>query len=393
MMREKTSTRAKKIAVYVLCVILLGIGTIGCSFGPRVLKGNRLDYNVSIQRSNNEELLVNLIRAKYFEHPFFLQVGSVSASFEYSATAGLGATIYEKGGASASSSISPNLGAHFSENPTITYSPVQGEQNARRLLAEISLEQLVLLARAGCRMDIIMRMMVKEFGNLNASPLQKLKTPDIETSYDRFLGLAKILTELQEQGNLEFVNIERDKQELKFVTFQMHNLNKKELERVEELLGIKLETLIDPRGHFIVLIKLVPVMSYVNGPRKEGIYNIIPVKLRNFIEVLYHLAGGVEVTDEDLKKGIAKTYRASTGEIRDIRDFFKDLLNIRRGLVSPAEYPKDAYAAVFYRGSWYFIADEDLMSKEVFSIVTALYDLQSMGVQALQPLLTIPVSR
>jgi hypothetical protein len=42
---------------------------------------------------------------------------------------------------------------------------------------------------------------------------------------------------------------------------------------------------------------------------------------------------------------------------------------------------------------WYFIADNDLMSKEVLSIVAALYDLQSKEVQRLQPVLTLPVGR
>jgi hypothetical protein len=42
---------------------------------------------------------------------------------------------------------------------------------------------------------------------------------------------------------------------------------------------------------------------------------------------------------------------------------------------------------------WHFIADNDLRSKEVLSMVAALYDLQSREVQGLQPVLTLPVSR
>jgi hypothetical protein len=74
--------------------ILLAVLLTGCSLGPKALQGNRLDYNVSVQRSNNEELLLNLVRARYAEPLFFLQVGSISSSLSYSASVGASATFY-----------------------------------------------------------------------------------------------------------------------------------------------------------------------------------------------------------------------------------------------------------------------------------------------------------
>ena len=64
-------------------LLLLCLLVAGCSLGPRQLKGNRLGYNTSIQKSDNEELLLNLVRLRYMEVPCFMQVSSVTASFEY----------------------------------------------------------------------------------------------------------------------------------------------------------------------------------------------------------------------------------------------------------------------------------------------------------------------
>lgn len=74
----------------------------------------------------------------------------------------------------------------------------------------------------------------------------------------------------------------------------------------------------------------------------------------------------------------------------DLRPLTRDLLDVR----SASRLPADAYAAISYRGRWFFILDNDLGSKEVLSIVAALYDLQSKEVQRQdQPVLTLPISR
>ena len=61
-------------------LLLLCLLVTGCSLGPRQLKGNRLGYNTSIQKSDNQELLLNLVRLRYMEVPNFMQVSSVTAS-------------------------------------------------------------------------------------------------------------------------------------------------------------------------------------------------------------------------------------------------------------------------------------------------------------------------
>jgi hypothetical protein len=104
-----------------LCLIL-----VGCTIGPRQLKGNRLSYNVSIQKSNNEELLLNLVRLRYMEIPSFMQVSSVASSFEYSLA------LQAEGGWARGDGyvdfprrfLNPLLKGSYSESPTISFTPL-----------------------------------------------------------------------------------------------------------------------------------------------------------------------------------------------------------------------------------------------------------------------------
>ena len=51
------------------------------------------------------------------------------------------------------------------------------------------------------------------------------------------------------------------------------------------------------------------------------------------------------------------------------------------------------WAAVPYRGWWFYIADDDQTSKTTFSLLNLLFSLQSSSGEGKSPLLTIPVGR
>ena len=110
-------------------LLLLCLLAAGCSLGPRQLKGNRLGYNTSIQKSDNQELLLNLVRLRYMEVPNFMQVSSVTASFEYSM--GLEAQAqWSKGDFYTQFPrrfLNPLARGSYTESPTISYSPLAGK--------------------------------------------------------------------------------------------------------------------------------------------------------------------------------------------------------------------------------------------------------------------------
>ena len=60
--------------------LLLGLS--GCWFGPKALEKTHSQYNETIRRVYEEQLLQNLVRLRYEEMPFRLNVQSIAAQYE-----------------------------------------------------------------------------------------------------------------------------------------------------------------------------------------------------------------------------------------------------------------------------------------------------------------------
>ena len=117
-----------------LLVTVLVVATVGCaSVGPRTVPRDQFDYNAAIARSAQEQLLLNLVRLRYSETPVFLKVSSVISQYTRvaGANAGVGANTALTGDNTAT------LGGSFawSDRPTITYSPIAGQEFSQNLLA------------------------------------------------------------------------------------------------------------------------------------------------------------------------------------------------------------------------------------------------------------------
>jgi len=52
--------------------------------------------------------------------------------------------------------------------------------------------------------------------------------------------------------------------------------------------------------------------------------------------------------------------------------------------------PKE-FAAVMYKGNWFYVADDDYPSKDVLSGVIGIFTMMPVGKPATAPVLTLPV--
>lgn len=382
-MRITMSTRARGVVYPALFMLMVCFSLSGCSLGPKALKGNRLDYNVSIQKSNNEELLINLVRAKYYESLFFLQVGSISSSFSYTVNAALAGTIYSKGSDVFANFVSPSLGAGYGEKPTITYTPIQGEEALKQLMEEINLDRFLLLTRVGWSIDSLMWTVVQQIGELyNFDPGMTKGVADL---YGKFLDLAEIFRRMQSRGDIEFVGVDKEGKG----TMQLRYAGPEEAGEVENLLGIKPERINAPDGKIISSIKLTPVRDLTIGLRETGRRNAVSIKFKSCFGMLYDLARNVEVSEEDVKMGLTQDFEHLGENMMNRKGLHQGLVNVR----SSSARPSDAYVSVFYRGRWYYIADDDARSKAYFVLVGMIFSLQAGELHTAKPLLTLPVNR
>jgi len=356
-----------------LAILAASLLSVACaSVGPRALKGNRTDYNQSINASNNEEMLLNIVRIHHLDAPFFLNVSSVSSSFNLGVSAGFdvkfnAGPIEGYRGQYPYSAATPSVGAQYSESPTVVYVPLSGERFATQLLTEISLERLLFLARAGWNMELLLRVLAKRIGPC-ANPSGAMdSTLDQDPERTRaFERLAALLGRMQARGDLE-LHARPDAQG-QAAAMQLRFAAREELQELEGLLGLRL-----PGGYPTALLRLSQTNDLQADHACDGATCRVFVRLRNFIGILDALSQGVE----------------APGEPSGARGAPPVPFRIRAG----AQAPADAFVAARYEGRWYSIARQDQASRKVLSFLEQLFALEGGELPKTTPLLTLPVNR
>lgn len=409
------------IKYWALCV-LLAFSLLGCSLGPYALRTERALYNVTMQASSNEQLLLNLVRLKYREPTFFLEVGSISANFNYSIAADV-TRIFPEG---TGKSFHASGGGRYAENPTITYTPLQGEQFAKRLMAEMDVKTFLLLLRAGWNPARLMRATVERIGHLRNDPSAQNRPDDAESTYHQFLRLTEMLARLKNKGVVRFalqpskgvkIGATPLKETLKPADIIAADKDQYELVQTKDgivevyragrpALLIEAEPSEQDKAEVVECLRLLKcpthketaepqiIIFHVNwGGAQPPEHIEVPLLLRSFLDVLYYFAQGIEVPKSHIEKGIVKTRWHVTTDGKSVewnvwRNATKDMLDIR----SCPFPPRHALVATKYRDHWFYIDDTDIHSKDTFALLCLIFALQAGEVPTPLPLLTIPIT-
>ena len=113
----------------------------------------------------------------------------------------------------------------------------------------------------------------------------------------------------------------------------------------------------------------------------------IPVVTRSVMSTMFFLSVGVEPPPRDERAGRVTVTRYPNGDRFDWTDVTGDLLRIH----SSDSRPEKAYTGLSYRGSWFYIDDNDLESKSTFTLLEQLLALQAGQLTLTGPVLTLPV--
>ena len=114
------------------------------------------------QFKNVSFVLLNIVRLRHSDQPYFLQVSSISATSEANFTLG---GSEEKGALG---------GIGYLERPNIIYIPLAGKQLVTQLLTPVDLSTLRLLRGAGWEFDDILRVFVTRFESWRAHHPHKI---------------------------------------------------------------------------------------------------------------------------------------------------------------------------------------------------------------------------
>ena len=339
----------------------------GCvSLGPTLLVGERLDYNLAVQRTNDEQLLLNLVRLRYRDTPHFLEVSSVSTQFNIAADAGLKLPFRPN-----SDPVDLNGGIAYSERPTISYAPLQGEEFIERVLSPTAPEKIQLLYRSGWAIDRVLRLCVQRLNGLKNASSASGPTPTGKPDFEEFQQVTALLRVLQLRDAITLSYEQRDNKSQLLLRLGPQPKVTAEIAELRRRLGL------EPGEHEYVL---------VGGPAAIG-GSYIAMETRSLLGTLFFLSVGVEIPTADVEAGRVTLTQTDTGAPFDWSEVVGDLFRVQ----TSESRPSNASVAIRYRDHWFYIDDSDLASKSTFALLTQLFSLQAGGAESVAPVLTLPV--
>ncbi len=355
---------------------------LGCqsTFGPGALERTHSAYNKSISETLSEQMLINLVRLRYREQPSFLEIGSVTVSPRISTSANLDATINT---GSVGDFIQPGVGVEYSQSPTISYTPLRGEDFLKSVLSSISLEAILVMTQSGWSIERVFGITVERMNGLYNAPSASGPTPDIEPKrHENFARALEIFRHLQREGVMEIgPNIEMDKD---------GHTDKKQAELVMQFLPSKIDQVKSEGEELESLLGMTAIdhKVIISSDFLNKSPNVLGLRVRSIMSVLFYLSQNIKVPDEHKKAGLVTVTKTISGDEFD----WNDTPAGKHFVVhSSKQRPENAYISVPHQGYWFYIANNDLETKSSFLLLQQLFSLQAGQSEAKGPTLTLPV--
>ncbi len=181
-----------------LLALLVTLSLAGC-LSPPALNRAVLAYDEAIHDALSKQLLINIARAHHHEPIHFTGVTNVAATFDFRVNAGATPALTGDHGRT----LVPLFGGSVAENPTISITPIEGEEFTKRLLTPFQESKLTLLLRQGVDIDLLLRLMAKEVRlDTDGEEVAYRNDPSDKDGYDMFRKVVLHLSAIQDANRL-----------------------------------------------------------------------------------------------------------------------------------------------------------------------------------------------
>lgn len=365
----KTLQKYKHVTVMLMGLLSMFLG--GCaSMGPGTIGHDRINYDQAITQSWQRQLLLNLVKLRYGDTPFFLDVASITNSYGLETQVSLGANWWSNViGAGASNSQSLVGSSRYTDKPTITYSPLLGQRFTRSLMTPIPPGIVLSLMQSGWPADIVLRVMVSSVSGVQNRFGAGVRAQGADPEFYR---LGSALRRIQASGAIGMRLDKLKDQEWAVMTLARGKAAvavEEDQRVVREILGLH------PGVEEYRVV-------FGSATRND---NEIAMITRSMLEVLFDLAASIEVPQAHVQDGRTSATRVfETDGPGDYRPMIR--------ILSRAERPADAFAAVPYRDHWFWVEDRDYRSKQLLSFLLILLSLTDVDPGKGSPIITIPAN-
>jgi len=352
--------------ISLILVGLLSLALTACrSFGPRTVPQDRFNYSAALGESWKSMMLLNIVKTRYLDLPIFLDVGQVISAYTFEASGSIGGNL-NNGNSPASAGNALALGgvARYSQQPTITYTPLTGDKFLEGFLAPVEPARVFSLVQSGYAADFILQLGLESLNGLRNEPVTLGSRQKADPGFFRVL---KLLRQVQDAGAVG-LRVERatNGAPATVMFFRSQEISPEtlaDIAEIRELLGLA------PGQSSFRL-----VFSPLRGSPAE-----LSVTTRSLWQMLAGLSLGVDVPARHRELKLAPPMPESISP---------EMLLLR--VHSGPDKPSAAYVAVPYEGEWFWIASDDWKSKRTFSSILFLFTLANTGAPQNVPTLTIP---
>jgi hypothetical protein len=349
-------------------LVLVLLSHCGCHhYGPHSIAADRLPYNEAIASSWKEQTLLNIVKLRYMDMPFFVDVPQITSGYTLQAAAAANPGIFPPVNPAASFAqqlgLVLNLQGAYQDRPTISYVPQTGSQFIRNLTQPINPGSVLFLLQSGYPADVVFDLTVD---SVNGVRNRSVSGGQLRPADPEFTRIVQSLRKAQISGHVG-IRVERDKDRTDSVAFFFHD---KDIDPAlaQELAEVRKALRIDPAGHDF----RVTFGATAANP------NEIAILSRSVIRILSELSTFVEVPVEHLVTGSAPPIGAQEP---DPRAPFR--------VLSSPEKPHDPFVAVCYEGQWFWIEKSDFYSKRTLGYILVLLALADTGAKEGLPVITI----
>lgn len=358
----------------------LACTTLSCaSIGAPTLRAQHPQFGQAIITSLNEQFLLNLVRLRYRDNPYFLEIANVTSQETVAGNASVGTDIGFGGPDFAGKNLAKaGIGGSYSRTPTVVFAPLQGEAFVRKMLTPITLPALLVLTQSGWSVGRVFDLVLDRLDDYANAHSATGPTPLLAPSFEKFHDVVITLRALQKLGVLQ-LGLE--------VVKGGHHQGEQRL-----LVAVRLPEGASPPAELIQLreqLRMNPDESEVGFVDDQVRVDCEErsLRLRSMLGMMFYLSHGIEVPTAHREAGFVTQTKDAHGAAFDWLKLTGHLFQVK----SSEREPSDAYVKVFYRGHWFFVPDSDLETKSTFMLLTQLFSLQAGSVQVAAPTLTLPV--
>jgi hypothetical protein len=182
-------------------LLVASAGASGC-IGPSAVRYTRLRYNDVVRATNDEQLLINIVRLRYGDSPIFIDLPNITSQFEMS-----GRGNYLGGyGNQTPGRASLGFGELFiRDTPTLSYHPREGREIAKALLTPLA-SDLFIVVNAGANLEQLLLLTINDSNDVPNAPGATTLLPIVPEDNSLYLRGIRIIAALRalDATELEF---------------------------------------------------------------------------------------------------------------------------------------------------------------------------------------------